>query len=272
MKGFVVTVVACILMLGLAVIAFISAKGTALQGGLPPSASKEISAMSLLTDTLATATTADTEGVPLYPGAQAKWVNCLEGWPGRCVYSLRTDQAVDKTVSFYKQALLAKGWTLAEESGGDGAYGMQFVWTNSDGGVPARRFLQVTMDAARGTTGSDLILDFERWPDPNKVPLYQGSKLMDTKWETDPTYGALERITTYITSGTQDEVEAYYKAVMIQEGWQTSKYDTRPGLSFLYSRGIEVTNTNSAVRIVVQPLDGNQTKVELHVSGVEVVR
>lgn len=270
MKGFIVRVVTCMLMLGLAVVAFSSPKGTALLRGVPPSANRQINVLSSLTDTIATAAT---EGVPLYPGAQPRMDYCRDDRPGNCLYSLslRGSDILDKVVAFYKQTMPAKGWVLTEEGVVQDGHSMHFVWTNAEGGVPARRYLNLAVGRSSDVGSLSIILSFQRWPDPNKVPLDEAVGTANTQWRTNAKYGYLERVTNYTTVAAPDKVTAYYKDVMIQQGWWADKYDTYPGLRFLYSRGVEKSRY-SRVGIDLQAQQDGQTMVEMIASGDEVVR
>jgi hypothetical protein len=212
------------------------------------------------------------EDIPVYPEAKKTSTGADKGRPGSGLYRFVSGATTDEISSFYKSCMATRGWVMSGEGKGSivfpDARGIVFVWTHPKQDIPARRYLVVSLFPAReGNT--EILLDFERWPDPEKVPLYPDAREVKINWASDPTYGFPERVTTYMAKVTPAEVEAYYQDMMIQHGWWStpSRY---AGLTFTYERGGPEAMTTSGVTVIAQSDANGNTIVELRVSGTEV--
>ncbi len=221
-----------------------------------------------------------TTDIPLYPGAGQ--VESVEGpyydKPGGGEYTLRSNSSIKEIVSFYKRELAKSGWTVeAEDSSATGA-SIDFSWVNPVKEIPIRRHLNVTVtayatDAKSLFTG--VTLRFERWPDPNYVPLYPDVQKVQVERvdNPDPQINTFERVTTYESKASIEEIEAYYKDAMVQSGWVMGKSEPPTHLFFSYRHDLPCPagsramwcGTGSLVDIFIYPQESGITKVELRV-------
>jgi hypothetical protein len=143
-----------------------------------------------------------------------------------------------------------------------------------------RRRLSIDEDYSveRPDFPSHISLDWQRWPDPFRVPIYPNSENVQDRWEQiieSKQYPCsdLKRITTFTTSASLDEVEQHYRTIMPLEGWGMITQVAGVVMQFGYSRGWPENNTYSSVTLNLQPdpNDKELTRVELKASGSEVI-
>ncbi len=229
-----------------------------------------------------------TTDIPLYP--DARQVRPGEGGyynkPGGGDYSFWSDSSVDKVVSFYKRELAKSGWTVeVDERSSPPTAPMatvDFGWINPVKEVPFRRHL--VLDINGWVTGCEVWLRFERWPDPEYVPLYPGAQQVQVEWVNDkypeyPDVDYFERVTTYETKTTVSGIEAYYKDAMMQHGWQMGRSEPPNHLFFSYRHDLPCPphgasemrcGTGSLIDIFIYPQESGNTNVEIRAGGNEI--
>jgi hypothetical protein len=84
--------------------------------------------------------------------------------------------------------------------------------------------------------------------------------------------GYLQRITTFQTEASTTEVESYYKAVMVQNGWwfDDSPHaggSEMPGLYFYYFRGNVEKGNGGSASVLAKGQPGGITNVEIRTRG-----
>ena len=232
------------------------------------------------TDNAITRTTniINVEAIPVYPGAvrQDQDFYCSDKTLYNCRYGAIAPASIQEVTAFYKRVFAQEGWTLFEESSiVPVATYLDFVWTNPGQGAPARRFVRLKIGLpAYGESGTYIDAIFQLWPDPNKVPLYPGAAMVQTRWEQMPAY-APERIITYQTNVAPQLVQDFYKQVLWQHGWTENMVDEGDKIHFRvgYHRGLPDDGnwTGSSVDVIIsQPDVGGKVRVELRISGTEV--
>jgi len=204
--------------------------------------------------------------VPLYPGAEISYQSCENTLPDHCGYYLMTSDAPQNVRNFYADELAKRGWVIIEEKKNGESWDVELYWRNKEGVAPMRWFLQ--MFTYRMGGGTRIYLLYDPWPDAYKVPLYPDARQVDIRWETDNVYGIdAKRVTSYLTSGTQAEIAAYYTEVLQEHGWIYSEWQPSTGLNF----GKAVQDfASSGVEIRLYPAEAGQTKVELWARGTEI--
>lgn len=219
-----------------------------------------------------------TQDILLYPGARLTGSAFPSEEPGSGLFVLEIDAAVGKVVAFYNERMPQNGWVLAG-SPRDGSVAPEeqrflfYVWTNPTNAAPARRILRLIIDKTL-QGGSYVTASFHRWPDPSKLPLPPEAQKVTVEWTNGGIHGRPAQRTTYVTTTTPSAVEAYYKAVMIAHGWGLASSSPYPGIAFSYEilGPASVRNVQwGSVTVAPQSLGNGQTKVEVEVSGSEVV-
>jgi hypothetical protein len=207
--------------------------------------------------------------VPVYPGAEPYDNYCEENPPDKCTYDLLTTDSVEQIVEFYKATFAKNGWALAEEQGIPESPHLYFVWTNSAGISPSRFFVGISISPSGFEEGKRAIsVRFERWPDSQKIPLYKDAYDTQVKKE-DPRGNWLEdTVTTYKTKASPDEIRAFYKDLLTQQGWRVyMAADGSPDadIEFVYDRTEATRMIMSFGEIRVLSKAIGETQVELRI-------
>ncbi len=123
---------------------------------------------------------------------------------------------------------------------------VDFEWVNPVKEVPIRR--HIALSILRYTTGNGVRLAFDRWPDPEYVPLYGDAQQVQVAWVhgPDPQVDNFERVTTYETRASVDEIEAYYKDAMLQNGWRLGSSEPPTHFFFSYRYDLQSEEVETA--------------------------
>jgi len=208
--------------------------------------------------------------LPLYPGAELSYKSCAGIAPDACEYHFTTNDTKQIVRDYYRDLLANAGWFVMEEGGNSGSWKLKVYKRNQEGLAPMRWVLRMYIDPMPVEDGgrTRIIIIYEAWPDPHNAPLYPDAQQVEVRWETDNEFGIdAKRVTSYLTSATRAQIEAYYKAVLPQHGWFYTGFQPATGLNF----GVRVeTVGRSGVDVRIYPAEAGQTKVELWARGTEI--
>jgi hypothetical protein len=143
--------------------------------------------------------------------------------------------------------------------------GMAFTWTNSEEGAPARKHLSIGLRLLPETK-TEISISVERWPDPNKVPVYPGAIGVKTASVQEFGDGPLNHVITYVVDAQPSAIRTYYEKVMIDHGWSLAPSEL-DSVTFNYGRGGGgyEGSAGSKVRVRIEASPGESTKVALTV-------
>src|SRR5687767_1519288 len=267
MKGKLLGIGFSVLLIGLALPAFIMVltRGTSAEG--PAVDVTEFKGISLYPQARQVYSSTDDRALP---------VDHRFARPGGGAHLSRTSDRIEQVESFYTRNLTEQGWLLlkAEDQGwrlrnvvnpnakdSDGrrlAFILNASETNS-----YRTYLVVALLAfPEGET--EIELEFWRWPDPERVPIYPGAEdlqITEAKVpDLPPDSDLIERSIVYYCDGTPATVETYYKEQLAEHGWWLDDVHFRPGLPFNYGHP---GTTASSVWVNVKGAGEGRTRVEL---------
>jgi len=273
-----------------ALLAIISSRSPQQDGKTPTSVATQVT----------TPTPLPAENVPIYPGAQNVQVrdNTLRNGARETTY--RTLATVRQVLSFYKDQLAQKGWSLKWENdpstspydsvnldspmlGVEEPVTLAFAWLDNQGTSPYDLFFAVTAQAVGGT---NVELGLYRIPNLSQIPLYPGAADVKVTNERGNEYLGYpqQRVTTYLVSASPDRVTDFYKTTLPQYGWEVGGQDYKYtatgdevsipgslGFGWIWG-GTEGPVWLAGVMLLVQPLADGQTKVTLTSNGRTNVR
>jgi len=215
-----------------------------------------------------------TMDIPLYPGAEITYKSCVGTVPDACEYHFTTNDTKQIVRDYYRDLVANAGWFVMEESGNYGSWGLKVYKRNQEGLAPMRWFLRMYIDPMPIEDGgrTRIIIIYDPWPDPHNVPLYPDAQQVEARWETDNESGMdAKRVTSYLTSATRVQIEAYYKAILPQHGWFYTDWQPTTRLNF----GMSILKSahdalRSGVEIRIFPSSDGVRRVELWARGTEI--
>jgi hypothetical protein len=278
MKRLVFGVAVCMALLAVALSAWSATKGQYLQrptwSAIAEPRAPDTSGIAQPVITIvAVSSEANIEDVVRYPNGKQVHHWRDENDPEDYVYDFTTPDSLDVILSYYKRTLASAGWLLQEEVGRENIRGLYFVWLNpstAPTAAPGRRYLHVSITGAVGEEEGFIRINHERWPDPNGVQLLPDAQDVTVEWEQPPNDPDWERVTTFTTSATPDEVEAFYREILPKHGWVLTNWQPPEGTNFGYNRGGPETGTGSSVIVDARLLADGKTGVELRARGDEI--
>lgn len=220
------------------------------------------------------------EGIPIFPGAEQLYPQRGEvpndhfnTRPGAGQYQLKTPNSRTEVEAFYKKSLAERGWNLVYEGTSRidawDSIGLVFTWTNPNEGIPRRRYLGVSLRILQNST-TEINLDFERWPDPNQVPLYPNAEQVEDDVRPNES-GFPVRVIRFLSDASPSDIDAYYNDILVQHGWwKIEPYPEATDQSPFYNYAGQSPPgpTASSVRVHIQPDAGGRTQVELIVTNI----
>jgi hypothetical protein len=215
----------------------------------------------------------DGQYLPLYPEAIIKRIDA-EGVTGRVVNYVA--QADEYTLKAYYVTVLPKyGWTFLNSFLGNI---QEYEWTDPKGVMPWHlrlSLLAVTGNAGRGKSEVQFI--YSRYPDANKTPLYPDAQdvTVNNAGQGGPPFPAscsdTVTNTTYHTTASLTEVEAYYKLTLAPYGWELTQgsgsIDSAKGLRFLSDHNVGVRGRGQNLLFTTKRLDLSITAQEQRGAG-----
>jgi hypothetical protein len=261
MKSKSVALILCFPLISTILSACGSALGPSPETSLVPASAPTVLAVS--NQAISTPALDELDVIPLYPGAEqlSQFVNSAT--IGSVGFAFWTDASPDEVLSYYRTYYDQRDWSLEKEVRQEEFYFSYFLNTDQKG---IRRYVSLRIEM-RGdkNTGGDVELD--RWPDPDKIPLYPNAQETTTRYEMDPVYLVANRIITYNVQASVQEIQSYYNNSLPMYGWlkEGTLETPQPGSAFSYTRGR--AQIDYGVQLYTQSLNDKQTQVELHISG-----
>lgn len=204
---------------------------------------------------------ADTSAIiPIYPGAEVLLNYTNPQIPGSRSFSLRVISSTEEVASFYKKILLITGWTLSSDTvrANEDRY-LEFTTSSIQNKITIRNYAQIII-SNRGSQ-TDVVVNTERIPDPDTLPIYQDAQEIMTKWDKEPIYHYVRRLTNYITKANQVDIKKYYMETMANIGWVPVPDGSSADMVFINNR------LGNKVSIHLTPEQYGETLIELAISG-----
>lgn len=229
-------------------------------------------------------TVSGTEDIPIYPGAVVLLAQNGEK-PGSGTQFLSVRASGIQVSTFYKNELGRQGWQQIDEIATDNTLTTDFfrIYPEEIGGI--RWYLRLALDIDQINTAVGASITFERWPDPNRVPIPPTAQLIGTKWIVDSETGSNELVSSYQTILSHDDIRSFFTNALDAQGWTLAEPTANP-LLFSYSHSVlhatqtpvsslgqrinRRARTGSLIQVLIKPVSHGETIVEVTVSGTEV--
>ncbi|HEX9990033.1 MAG TPA: hypothetical protein VGE45_16365 [Chloroflexia bacterium] len=200
------------------------------------------------------------KGALLYPGSEDGLVHRI-GCSTRdsCTISFVAPAGQDDVWSFYERELPKSGWQRVHEQ--KSPYILAFE-RSEPGKELSSRFLlfMSSYTTGEGSKNTHVTLGTYRRPDMQKLPVYPGAqdaKMIEERLQA----GVVQSTTTYRVSNQPEEVEAWYRSILLADkSWQdeTEKEHVREGLLFRFYK-----NGMSEFVVIASQTSGGQTQVKV---------
>jgi hypothetical protein len=194
----------------------------------------------------------DMDHMLLYPDATNVGVEDDGTYPPTSKTWYETSAEYLDVLAFYAKTLPEQGWVCeAEPIVQPCDY---YFW----GEPSAKSNFDVSMNVetlANGVTRIGLLT--RRWPNVQNVPIYPDARNLNISYKKDedlakiapPSYSVWQRVITYTTSATLQEVSTFYQSELLLPDWQpiegASSITSDTGLQFRYYRRMDHTGGQS---------------------------
>jgi hypothetical protein len=207
----------------------------------------------------------DLAAIPAYSNAKA--ITSKVPGAGLNDVNFETTDSVSAVISFYDKELTSMGWSIYKRWS-DASVEYQ---KRSDSNVPytPHVLISVLPYGTADDASKRISIAVGRYPDPNRIPLYQNPRNVQTR--DDTTQGAVgtvieERVITYETDSSAQSVLAAYKSALPLFGWTLASQSGSLTYRFKVDSG-EYSGERASVVITANERAGRSTQVALRIRG-----